>query len=55
MGVVLKRARFFLTCMGKYYGGKDLLPEEIRRTLSPSYGEMQLSMFQGESYGRLPV
>lgn len=30
MGVVLKRARYFLTCGGKYYGGKDLVPELIR-------------------------
>ena len=30
MGVVLKRAKFFLTCNGKYYGGKDVIPEHIR-------------------------
>jgi predicted DNA-binding helix-hairpin-helix protein len=30
MGVVLKRARFFLTCVGKYYGEKELEPVYIR-------------------------
>lgn len=30
IGVVLKRARFFLTCNGKYYGGRDVIPEYIR-------------------------
>jgi len=55
MGVVLKRARFFLTCMGKYYGGKDLEPEyirgkaieaeQIRNSLLPINDELQISMF----------
>jgi predicted DNA-binding helix-hairpin-helix protein len=30
MGVVLKRARYFLTCIGKYYGEKELEPVYIR-------------------------
>ena len=30
MGVVLKRARFFLTCDGRYYGGKEQAPEKLR-------------------------
>ena len=30
IGVVLKRARFFLTCSGKYYGDRILEPEYIR-------------------------
>ncbi|MDR1067818.1 MAG: putative DNA modification/repair radical SAM protein [Clostridiales Family XIII bacterium] len=30
MGVVLKRARYFLTCVGKYYGEKELEPVYIR-------------------------
>ena len=46
MGVVLKRAQFFLTCMGKYDGGGDLHPEQIRRRLLPNGGEHQLSMFE---------
>ena len=65
MGVVLKRARYFLTCMGKYYGGKDLIPEyikgkvlesdPIKKSLSPIYDERQISMFQGDEHGRLLV
>ena len=65
MGVTLKRAKYFLTCMGKYYGGKDLMPEyirgkalaseQIRKSLSPINDELQISMFQGDNYGRLPV
>ncbi len=35
MGVVLKRARFFLTCSGKFYGGKDVVAEEIRNEIVP--------------------
>jgi hypothetical protein len=27
---VLKRARFFLTCDGRYYGGKEQAPEKLR-------------------------
>jgi hypothetical protein len=30
MGVVLKRARFFLTCDGRYFGGKEHGPEKLR-------------------------
>ncbi len=30
MGVVLKRARFFLTCDGRYYGSGDPEPEKLR-------------------------
>jgi hypothetical protein len=54
MGVVLKRARFFLTCSGKYYGGKDndpiyvrrmiLTPDQIRGELGNKQSE-QLSIF----------
>ena len=55
IGVVVKRARYFITCSGKYYGGKDLVPEwirnevlepdGIRRSLLPLNDEVQLSMF----------
>ncbi len=33
LGVVVKRARFFVTCEGKYYGGNTLDPENIRKNL----------------------
>ena len=71
MGVVLKRARFFLTCSGKYYGDRELAPEYIKtkfieadtirnRISSISDGE-QISMFGaegkllGENYVRLSI
>lgn len=46
MGVVLKRAKFFLTCNGKYYGGKSLLPEKIKEELLGEGNGVQLSFFQ---------
>jgi predicted DNA-binding helix-hairpin-helix protein len=65
MGVVLKRAKYFLTCMGKYYGDKDLIPEyikgkvlqseQIRANLLPANENLQISMFEGGSNGRLPI
>ncbi|MBK5245745.1 MAG: hypothetical protein JJE49_00575, partial [Peptostreptococcaceae bacterium] len=58
MGVVVKRARFFLTCQGKYYGGKDivaetirgqvLLQENIREKMTLTGEENQMSMFKSE-------
>ncbi|MDR1572088.1 MAG: putative DNA modification/repair radical SAM protein [Clostridiales Family XIII bacterium] len=63
MGVVLKRARFFLTCSGRYYGGKTLDPVYIRgQALSPAdirdgmieRAPEQLSMF-GDSRSRIPI
>jgi putative DNA modification/repair radical SAM protein len=57
IGVVLKRARFFITCSGKYYGGRDpdpvyikeqaLLPAEIRSSLTEKSASRQISMFDG--------
>lgn len=56
MGVVLKRARFFITCKGKYYGGKDIVEETVKgqillqekiksKIILPTDG-YQISMFQ---------
>ena len=45
MGVVVKRAKHFLTCSGKYYGGKNFLPEVIRGHLLEQENGVQLSMF----------
>ncbi|QIB70628.1 putative DNA modification/repair radical SAM protein [Aminipila butyrica] len=60
MGVVLKRARFFLTCSGKYYGEKELSPEYVRSKvlesdriksqLLPPKEDSQLSMFTPGSF-----
>ena len=45
MGVVLKRAKHFLTCSGKYYGEKNFLPEVIKGHLLETDGGVQLSLF----------
>lgn len=55
IGVVIKRARYFITCCGKYYGGADLAPDVIRQDalasdtirnmLLPINDEEQISMF----------
>jgi putative DNA modification/repair radical SAM protein len=55
IGVVVKRAKYFITCCGKYYGGADLVPEyirkealasdDIRQRLLPIDDNEQISMF----------
>lgn len=50
IGVVLKRARYFITCRGKYFGGVDMQEHIIRQELlSPRQKETsrweQLSLF----------
>ncbi|MTI80384.1 MAG: putative DNA modification/repair radical SAM protein [Firmicutes bacterium] len=48
IGVVLKRARYFITCRGKYYGGINLREDAIRPRLldgSSSNGDVQMTMF----------
>jgi putative DNA modification/repair radical SAM protein len=55
IGVVVKRARYFLTCCGRYYGGAEIAPEYIknevltsdgiRNKLLPSDDNIQISMF----------
>ncbi len=55
IGVVVKRARYFITCCGKYYGGPEIAPEQIknevlasdriRDRLLPKEDHVQLSMF----------
>ncbi|MDP4092024.1 MAG: putative DNA modification/repair radical SAM protein [Bacillota bacterium] len=54
MGAVLKRARYFITCKGKYHGGINLDSELVRYGLSASFkleeannsNWEQISMFQ---------
>lgn len=43
MGVVLKRAKYFLTCSGKYYGGSDLAPHLLRKRLAASPAGLESS------------
>lgn len=55
IGVVVKRAKYFITCCGRYYGGPEiaperiknevLAPERIRNSLLPRSENVQLSMF----------
>ena len=45
MGVVLKRAKFFLTCKGKYLGGNHLTPEKIREEILRESDGVQISLF----------
>lgn len=45
MGVVLKRARHFLTCSGRYYGGRQFVPEVIKEQILERSDGIQLSMF----------
>lgn len=53
MGVVMKRAKHFLTCSGKYYGEKNFLPEVIKRHMLEGDDGVQLSLFDQNSNGLL--
>ncbi len=44
-GTVLKRARYFITCQGKYYGGIPIREDLVRSRLVTGYGQEQLSLF----------
>lgn len=48
MGVVLKRARHFLTCSGKYYGEKNFMPEAIKHQILEINDGVQISMFSND-------
>ncbi|MDR2157201.1 MAG: putative DNA modification/repair radical SAM protein [Clostridiales Family XIII bacterium] len=54
MGVVLKRARFFLTCSGRYCGDGAPDPNRIRDTLIADAQNPQISMFEAFTHA-LPV
>ena len=45
LGVVVKRAKYFVTCRGRYYGDAELSDPNILRVLQIDDGEKQLSMF----------
>lgn len=44
-GVVIKRAKFFLTCSGRYYGERSFDPETIRTAILQMEDGLQMSMF----------
>ncbi|MDD6772207.1 MAG: biotin synthase, partial [Inconstantimicrobium porci] len=55
-GVVLKRAQYFITCRGKYYGSVDFDDEKIKKALMPKVDlniidneGVQLSFFDNAS------
>ena len=45
LGVVIKRAKYFLTCSGKYYGDVKTDPRLIKIKLNPKLQYEQLSLF----------
>ncbi len=45
MGVVLKRAKYFLMCSGRYYGERKFEQETIRNSILQMENGLQLSMF----------
>ncbi|MCB6993352.1 putative DNA modification/repair radical SAM protein [bacterium 210820-DFI.6.37] len=52
MGVVLKRAKHFLTCGGKFYGEMNFTPDVIKNQILQINDGIQMSMF-GASSGML--
>jgi len=57
MGIVLKRAKYFITCNGKYFGDKDLNKEKIRMKLigeDPKYDKGKINQINFfDQYPRL--
>lgn len=45
MGVVVKRARYFITCVGRYYGERRFEPDTIKNSILQMENGLQLSMF----------
>jgi putative DNA modification/repair radical SAM protein len=45
LGVVFKRAQYFITCKGVYAGNKPYDPETIRKLMVPSISLQQMSLF----------
>ncbi|MGX8773974.1 MAG: putative DNA modification/repair radical SAM protein [Bacillota bacterium] len=52
MGVVVKRAKYFVLCCGRYYGDRSFAPETIRNSLLQMESGLQLSMFD-DNWNRL--
>jgi predicted DNA-binding helix-hairpin-helix protein len=56
LGIVLKRAQFFITCNTKYFGSADIDDVQIRRKLIPQFAVEeslpyeQLSLFTVPSH-----
>ena len=48
MGVVVKRAKYFVLCCGQYYGDRVFEPETIKNSLLQMESGLQLSMFDND-------
>ncbi|MDD4199915.1 MAG: putative DNA modification/repair radical SAM protein [Eubacteriales bacterium] len=48
MGVVVKRARYFVLCCGRYNGNKRFEPETIRNSMLQMENGLQLSLFDNK-------
>ncbi|MCX7711677.1 MAG: putative DNA modification/repair radical SAM protein [Clostridia bacterium] len=55
MGIVLKRARYFITCQGKYYGEKSMNEHIVRYGLISGKPEIQDSTPQWEQISIFPL
>lgn len=61
LGVVIKRAQYFIVCKGKYYGSVDLDEDKVRNALKPkidlNYVEnqdcKQLSLFDSDTLSKV--
>jgi len=45
IGVVMKRAKYFILCCGRYYGDRQFEPETIRNSMLQMEDGLQISMF----------
>ncbi len=45
IGVVIKRAKYFILCCGRYYGDRKFEPEVIRSSILQMESGLQMSMF----------
>ena len=48
MGVVMKRAKYFVLCCGRYYGDRRFEPETIRSGMLQMESGLQISMFDSD-------
>ncbi len=48
MGVVMKRAKYFVLCCGRYYGDRRFEPATIRSSILQMESGLQLSMFDSD-------
>lgn len=54
MGVVLKRAKYFITVNGRYYGDISIDPDRIKDRIIDAENGVQLSLFDADRGGGLP-